>query len=184
MVVEDEFFAAEQLSRDIGILGDTVIGPFANLEDAMSNVTRAHADAAILDARLCDRTSFDIADRLKQQDVPFVFLTGYGLQAIPPRFRQQPIYSKPSSTRSLLRQLHGHRLRAGETDMVQDVLVDMLSYVRLVGSDSGAAERLVEKVMVQAINAIEGGAIVGDLRAMMIALMDHEIAQNLPGHFH
>ncbi len=51
---------------------------------------------------------------------------------------------------------------------------------RLVASDAAAAERLVERVMLQAIRAIEGDAVTGTLRGLMIALMDHEIARNLP----
>ena len=53
-----------------------------------------------------------------------------------------------------------------------------------VASDAAAAERLVERVMLQAIRAIEGDAVTGTLRGLMIALMDHEIARNLPRHFH
>lgn len=184
LVVEDEFLIAQQLTRDIGSLGDTVIGPFADIAEAMCSLTNADADAAILDVRLGGRTSFCIADQLKQQDVPFVFLTGYTAEDVPARFRQQSIHCKPSSTRSLLLHLHAHRLRFGDADGVRDVLVDMLSYVRLVVSDNAAAERLVERVMLQAISTVEGNAVVGDLRALMIDLMDREIGQNLPRHFH
>lgn len=62
--------------------------------------------------------------------------------------------------------------------------MDMLSYVRLVTADSAAAERLVEAVMLQTIGAVQRGGIQGDLQALMIGLMDHEIAHNLPRHFH
>ncbi|MEO1909269.1 MAG: hypothetical protein ABGX10_02380, partial [Paracoccus sp. (in: a-proteobacteria)] len=65
-----------------------------------------------------------------------------------------------------------------------DVLADMLSYVRLVAPDYAAAERLVEQVMLQAIDIIEGTCLEGDLRGMMIGLMDREIALNFPRHFH
>jgi len=94
------------------------------------------------------------------------------------------IHCRPSSTRSLLLQLRAHRLRFGDRDGVQDVMMDMLSYVRLVSSDNAAAERLVEAVMLQTISAVERGRVEGDLRALMIGLMDHEIAHNLSRHFH
>ncbi|TYP65875.1 response regulator receiver protein [Stutzerimonas stutzeri] len=185
LVVEDEFLIAEQLSRDISNLGDTVIGPFSDIGDAMCSLTSADAEAAILDVRLGAQTSFCIADQLSLQEVPFVFLTGYTARDVPDRFSQTVIHAKPSPTRSLLLQLHAQRLRFGDADGVQEVMVDMLSYVRLVASDAAAAERLVERVMLQAIRAIEGGdAVTGTLRGLMIALMDHEIARNLPRHFH
>ncbi|WP_072295056.1 response regulator [Paracoccus sp. SM22M-07] len=184
LVVEDEFLIAEQLTREIGSLGDTVIGPFGDIGEAMGSLSSNDADAAILDVRLGGQTSFCIADQLKQQDVPFVFLTGYTAQDVPSRFRQQSIHCKPSSTRSLLLQLRAHRLRFGDRDGVQDVMMDMLSYVRLVTSDNAAAERLVEAVMLQTISAVEDDTVVGDLRALMIGLMDDEIAHNLTCHFH
>ena len=184
LVVEDEFLIAEQLTRDISSLGDTVIGPFSDIAEAMVSLTSAEADAAILDVRLGAQTSFCIADQLNLRAVPFLFLTGYTALDVPDRFRKQPIHSKPSPTRSLLRQLHAQRLRFGDADRVQEVLVDMLSYVRLVASDTAAAERLVERVMLEAISVIESDTVTGDLRGLMIALMDKEIAQNLPRHFH
>lgn len=184
LVVEDEFVIAQQLTRDICSLGDTVIGPFSDIADAMGSLISADADAAILDVHLGGQTSFCIADQLRLQEVPFVFLTGYAVQDVPDRFRQQSIHSKPSPTRSMLLQLRAHRLRFGQTNGVQKVLVDMLSYVRLVASDIAAAERLVERVMIEAISVIESDTVTGDLRGLMIALMDQEIARNLPRHFH
>lgn len=184
LVVEDEFLIAQQLSRDINSLGDTVVGPFSNIGEAMSCVAGEDADAAILDIRLGGQTSYCIADQLNLQNVPFVFLTGYTASDVPLRFQRQPIHAKPSPTRSLLAQLHADRLRSGHADGVQQLLVEVLSYVRLVVSDNAAADRLVESVMLQAISAIESDQVVPDLRALMISLMDREIAVNLPNHLH
>lgn len=184
LVVEDEFLIAEQLSRDIGALGDTVIGPFSDIDDALFGLGRTDAEAAILDVRLGARTSFCIADRLTLREVPFVFLTGLAAQEVPDRFGQRFIHPKPSPTRRLLAQLHAQRLRTRDADGVGAVMGDMLSYVRLVASDGAAAERLVERVMLEAIGAVERDAVTGSLRGLMIALMDHEIARNLPRHFH
>lgn len=184
LVVEDEFLIAEQLTRDIAALGDSVIGPFPDIAGAMGGLAGAGADAAILDVRLGGQTSFCIADRLRLRAVPFVFLTAHTRHEVPDRFRRQPVHSKPSPTRDLLLQLHAHRLRHGPAEGAREVLVDMLSYVRLLASDAQAAERLVERVMLQAIDAVEGAAPPGGLRALMVALMDREIARNLPQHFH
>lgn len=184
LVVEDEFLIAEQLTRDIGALGDSVIGPFPDIAGAMGGLAGAGADAAILDVCLGGQTSFCIADRLRLRSVPFVFLTAHTRQRVPDRFRRQPLHSKPSSARDLLLQLHAHRLRFGQADRARDVLIDMLSYVRLLVPDTAAAERLVERVMLQAIGAVEGEAPPGGLRALIVSLMDREIARNLPQHFH
>ena len=58
LVVEDDFFAADKLSREIRAGGDTVVGPFADVHDAIHRV--GLVQAAILDVRVQDETSFQV----------------------------------------------------------------------------------------------------------------------------
>ncbi|CAM3289174.1 response regulator [Paracoccus nototheniae] len=177
LVVEDEYLIAQQIAQDISNLGDTVIGPFACAADAIGHVP--DADAAILDVRLGDYTSFSIADALHTQERPFVFLTGYTSAEIPLRFQMQPIHSKPGLTRSILVDLHDRHLRSDHAGGARDILVDMLAYARLRIKDRSAAERLVEAVMLDAIIAVENDVVVSDLRGLLIDLLDREIRSNL-----
>jgi light-regulated signal transduction histidine kinase (bacteriophytochrome) len=59
-------------------------------------------DGAILDINLSGETSFDLADELLRDRLPFVFATGYGESiAIPERFAAVPVVLKPYDAASL-----------------------------------------------------------------------------------
>lgn len=182
LVVEDEYLIARQIAQGISALGDTVLGPFACVSEAIGSVP--DADAAILDVRLGEQTSFVLADMLRTQQVPFVFLTAYTSADIPVRFQTQPVHNKPGLTRSILTDLHHRHLRSGHRDDARDILVDMLAYARLRIRDSAAAERLVETVMQKAIETVDSDAPVTDLRRLLTGLLDREIDTGLARYFH
>lgn len=173
LVVEDEFLLARSLSEEIRRFGDKVIGPFADVQEAMHHVDSAHA--AILDVKLGDQTSFPIADALTNNNTPFLFLAGYGRHNIPSRFDQNSVYAKPSPAQPLLRELHSryHKQVPG-LDEVQDVVLDMLAYARLKTPDKQSAERLVELAMMTAIQQIEDGKVVPDTRKFLEYLLEQE----------
>jgi len=51
---------------------------------------------AVLDINLGDSTSFPIADRLLERDIPFLFASGYGEQAaLPMEHRSRVVVQKP-----------------------------------------------------------------------------------------
>jgi DNA-binding response OmpR family regulator len=52
-------------------------------------------DAAIIDVSLGDQDSYPVADRLVHENVPFIFATGYGGEAIPERFEGACVVAKP-----------------------------------------------------------------------------------------
>ncbi|MFD2816599.1 hypothetical protein ACFSYD_22800 [Paracoccus aerius] len=60
LVVEDDFLTAQRLTTEIRANGDHVVGPFADVHDAIHCV--GLAQAAILDVRVQDETSFQVAD--------------------------------------------------------------------------------------------------------------------------
>lgn len=180
LVVEDDYFAARAISDEIRALGDTVLGPVATARDAAA--CAADADAAILDVHLGSGTSFCVADAMRSQDRPFVFLTGRDMQTMPIRFRTDAVRAKPSTTRSLLVDLYRIRMCAGTQAGPYGAMVDMLAYARLRLEDHAAAERLVEAVMLKAIHVVEGDTVVPDLRALLIALLDAEIGQHWARH--
>lgn len=55
----------------------------------------ARLDGAILDLKLGRDDVYPVAARLRALDVPFVFLTGYGLPAIHRRYAGVPVIEKP-----------------------------------------------------------------------------------------
>jgi hypothetical protein len=52
-------------------------------------------DAAVLDVNLGGEMIYPLADVLAADHVPFVFITGYGAEAIERRYSNVPILQKP-----------------------------------------------------------------------------------------
>lgn len=82
LVVEDDFFLADDLRRRLQEHGATVIGPVASVNAALDLIETRRVDAAILDVELDAETAFPIALVLEQRGVPFVFVTGAPPEAI------------------------------------------------------------------------------------------------------
>ena len=101
LVVEDEVLIAHDLTEAIEAAGGEVVGPVATLSDAIQTV-RDDFEFAVLDIKLRGGAVFPIADALHDQGVPFVFATGYGAQAIPPRWSTVPRWEKPFSALELV----------------------------------------------------------------------------------
>jgi DNA-binding response OmpR family regulator len=84
LLVEDEYFIANEMARNLQEVGVEVVGPVANIEDAITLIEESDGlDAAILDLNLQGEMAFPVADALKARNVPFVFATGYDQAAIP-----------------------------------------------------------------------------------------------------
>ncbi len=96
LVVEDEYFWAEELSASLQRAGALVLGPVATIGDALA-VLEADAppDAAILDMNLRGRRAYDVADRLIALAVPFLILTGYDAAALPDAYAAVIRLEKP-----------------------------------------------------------------------------------------
>jgi ActR/RegA family two-component response regulator len=105
LVVEDEYFIADDLKRALSRAGAQVAGPVGSLGAALSIARDATLDAAILDVNLAGEMSFPIADELLRQGVPFLLATGYEEWVIPPRFDSVPRSSKPFSVQAVVDQL-------------------------------------------------------------------------------
>ncbi len=87
LVVEDEYLIADDLAEMLKEAGANVVGPAASLPIAMRILDHGEKiDAAVLDINLREVEVFPLADRLAEQKVPIIFLTGYGQNNVPERF--------------------------------------------------------------------------------------------------
>jgi DNA-binding NtrC family response regulator len=77
LVVEDETLIALQIEEALEAIGCEVVGPFATVADALSNLRTGTPDAAILDMNLAGEKSDRVAQALTALDVPFLYCTGY-----------------------------------------------------------------------------------------------------------
>jgi CheY-like chemotaxis protein len=101
LVVEDEFLVGLTLCEDLAALAAQVTGPVASLGEALQLVQQQQFDAALIDVNLRGEMSFPLADELVARNVPFMFVTGYGDDTIPQRFRQVLRIAKPHDPKIL-----------------------------------------------------------------------------------
>ncbi len=102
LVVEDEFLIAMDIAGVLEQAGLTVIGPAANVGDALEALARETVDGALLDAQLAGETASSIADALIARGIPFAFVTGHGRENLPAAYRDAPLVRKPFIGKDLL----------------------------------------------------------------------------------
>jgi CheY-like chemotaxis protein len=102
LVVEDEPLIALEIVAALESSGSVVKGPLGSVEEALRVIEDASFDAVLLDANLRGAPVDDIAVALTRRNIPFVFVTGYGRQALPESFAQSPILTKPFTQEQLL----------------------------------------------------------------------------------
>ena len=106
LVIEDEYFLADDIAQALTRLGARVIGPYSNLAEATGAVDRDIAiDAAIMDVNLRDEMVFPLARRLRAREVPLVFTTGYDRSSIAPEFHDVQLWGKPLDIKAMTRGL-------------------------------------------------------------------------------
>jgi CheY-like chemotaxis protein len=101
LVVEDEAMIAMLVEDMVLDFGSEVVGPIANMADAIRFAQSAELDTAILDINVAGSVIFPVADILTERGTPFIFATGYGSQGLPARFQNRPTLPKPFSYQSL-----------------------------------------------------------------------------------
>lgn len=96
LIVEDDYFWAEELLRSLRSAGAIVLGPVGSIEAAITILeAEAAVDGAILDIDLRGQRAYAVADRLIERQVPFLFVTGYDLDGIPGGYAAVPQFEKP-----------------------------------------------------------------------------------------
>src|SRR5262249_24344837 len=75
--------------------GCKVVGPAATLERAKRLIEESNCDAVLLDVNLVGQPVGELATLLTRKNRPFAFVTGYGRETLPPRFRGAVVLGKP-----------------------------------------------------------------------------------------
>jgi two-component SAPR family response regulator len=105
LVVEDEYFLAEDLAKALKQLGAQVVGPVGDPEEGLDLLAREDIDAAIVDINLRGEMVFQIADQLRSRGIPFAFSTGYEKRVIPLEFQNIEHWEKPVNAGALARSM-------------------------------------------------------------------------------
>ncbi len=77
LVVEDAYLVGLQLKDDLESIGYRVIGPASSVSKAINLINENTVRGAVLDVNLGHENSIPIASRLDEDDIPFIFITGY-----------------------------------------------------------------------------------------------------------
>lgn len=105
LVVEDEALVSMLVEDMLTDLGCTIVGPAAEIEEALRLAGSAEIDAALLDVNLGGRPIFPVADALKARGVPFAFASGYGEAGLTEDHRGATVLQKPFREADLRRVL-------------------------------------------------------------------------------
>ena len=104
LLVEDEYFIADDMRRWLEEAGAVVVGPVPSVRQALTIIdTEAALDLAVLDMNLGGQeTAYPIADRLGEAGVPFLFATGDVRTTDVPDYANRPRLAKPVLKSDLL----------------------------------------------------------------------------------
>ncbi|WP_424629619.1 response regulator [Bradyrhizobium sp. SYSU BS000235] len=116
LIVEDEYFIADDCARFVEKAGYRVVGPFHNVDEAKANLPD-FLSGAVLDVNVDGILVYQLLDELLKRNVPVAIYTGYDGNVIPARYSHLSIVTKPRECRDvvelLCRQIE--RTAIGET---------------------------------------------------------------------
>ena len=95
LVVEDEYLVAILIEEILESAGCVVMGPIPRVPEALDAIDHDDCDAAVLDVNLAGERINPVADALSERNVPFLFVTGYGANALPSEYAARPHVCKP-----------------------------------------------------------------------------------------
>lgn len=103
LIVEDEYYLADDTRSILSDAGAEVLGPVATVAEASGIIdAERKIDAVLLDVNLRGEMAFEVADTLRSRAIPFAFVTGYDRTALPQRFADAPSLEKPVRRDQLL----------------------------------------------------------------------------------
>lgn len=96
LLVEDEYYIADDIARALRSVGAEVVGPFPTCDEALKAIAfDTRLDGAVLDINLRGEMAFPVVDALRARRIPVVFSTGYHETSVPPDYQDVPRWEKP-----------------------------------------------------------------------------------------
>jgi DNA-binding response OmpR family regulator len=105
LVVEDDYFVAQDLCSILRSRGATVVGPARSVGVGRELANAQSPDCVLLDINLHGEYAFGFAEELQDRGVRTVFTTGYDTTFIPPRLRHTACLQKPVDTNALVQSI-------------------------------------------------------------------------------
>jgi DNA-binding response OmpR family regulator len=102
LIVEDEWLLAEQIADALRDAGFDVVPPVPSVAAAIAIIEQETIGAAVLDIRLKDEDSFQLARELKRRGISIVFASGDARVELPADLDDYPLLSKPIRVEELV----------------------------------------------------------------------------------
>lgn len=101
LVVEDEPLVAMVIEDMLESLGCTVVGPVAQLAEALDLAQHNDCDCAILDVNVRGGSITPVADAFIKKGVPILLASGYSESALPAHLARHARLTKPYTSEQL-----------------------------------------------------------------------------------
>jgi CheY-like chemotaxis protein len=95
LIVEDELLVALLIEDLLVDLGCSIVGPCSSVAKALEAARIEAFDLAVLDVNLRGEKVYPVAEVLAERHIPFLFLSGYGDEAIPSGRSAWKVCAKP-----------------------------------------------------------------------------------------
>ncbi len=102
LIVEDDYPVAKSLRWLLGSYGADIVGVASSLPAAMEAAAADPPEVALLDVSLNGEDVFPLATYLRENGIPFAFLTGFGEECIPSDLHDHPRLNKPVAEEHLV----------------------------------------------------------------------------------
>ena len=113
LVVEDDYFVAEEMCDTLRNNGAEILGPAPDIEHGLNIVKSHRIDCAVLDINLHGNLAFNLARELEQRGTPSIFATGYDSSVLPEAFSGSVRLEKPVDLAALLQAVRSLCSRTG-----------------------------------------------------------------------
>jgi DNA-binding response OmpR family regulator len=107
LVVEDDPIIALDIRQQLANAGFEVLGPAMSVANALRFIAEPGCDVAVLNVNLGNETSEPIARRLRTFGKPFVVLSGWSTDDLPPSFSGAIFLAKPALAAELVAAVRG-----------------------------------------------------------------------------
>ncbi len=108
LVAEDDYLIAADLFDAIKSGRGTVGQHVTTVRQAHEALSSTRFDGAVLDLKLLNGLAVSVAERLVQEGVPFILLTGYAEGSVPAALQGAPYLAKPFRREDFLKLAASH----------------------------------------------------------------------------
>jgi DNA-binding response OmpR family regulator len=105
LIVEDEMLIALLIEDFLADMGCKTVGPYRSVATALEAARTEPLDLAVLDVNLDGERVYPVAEILAARHIPFLFLSGYGEEAIPENHAEWKVCAKPFKSDVLMQML-------------------------------------------------------------------------------